>query len=391
MVGAYFHPLTAPTGAVYVFEKPPDGWVNNTETQKLSAGDGEAGDFFGFSVSLEGDSAVFGARLDNNENGDAAGAAYVFQRAGGSWIEKAKLTTSDGVAGDALGEAVAMGQHFEVVGTVQDDSGTGSAYLFEEPAGGWTDTTETEKFTASDGATGDHFGQSVSVDEPHVLVGAPNKDGDSGAGYAYWWPGPIPPSTPPAGQDVAKNRYVSFDPVVPEATAFRLTITDMDYFPGCVGQQYWVGEPTEAAEDPGVWIARLTGTGFYSDSWPASVHVGDVGILPVATYEVEATVDGVHFSPPLELATIAQPAPKYWGDVVGMLEGDGWTGPNGVVNMDDVVGAVQKFKKLETAPHLTWVDVDAEEPNAVLNMTDIFRIVQGFKGEPYPFSAPAPL
>ena len=57
--------------------------------------------------------------------------------------------------------------------------------------------------------------------------------------------------------------------------------------------------------------------------------------------------------------------------------------------MDDVMAAVQKFKKLDTAPHLTWMDIDGQEPNVTLNFSDIQMIVEGFKGQPYPFSDPA--
>ena len=112
-------------------------------------------------------------------------------------------------------------------------------------------------------------------------------------------------------------------------------------------------------------------------------------MVPVATYEVRATQDGGTFTTGLEIGTIARPTPKYWADGVGVLEGAAWTAPNGVVNMDDVVAAVQKFQQLDTAPTLTWVDVDGEVPNGVLNFGDIQMIVDGFKGEPYPFSDPA--
>ena len=90
----------------------------------------------------------------------------------------------------------------------------------------------------------------------------------------------------------------------------------------------------------------------------------------------------------LELETILEPSGKSWGDVVGEFLALEWSGPDGIVNMDDVMAAVQTFQELPSAPPLSWVDVDEEVPNLVLNMTDILRIVQGFKGEPYPFRAP---
>ena len=168
----------------------------------------------------------------------------------------------------------------------------------------------------------------------------------------------------------------------------RVDLTASTYFPEATGMLGWVGEPFEASEEPGVWVARVVDTPFYSDSWPVVVHLGACEIVPVATYEIRSTWDGVSFSMPLAIETIARPTPKYWADCVGVFDGDAWTGPNAVVCMDDVMAAVQKFKKLDNAPPLTWVDIDGEEPNVTLNFGDIQMIVQGFQGVAYPFSDP---
>ena len=183
-----------------------------------------------------------------------------------------------------------------------------------------------------------------------------------------------------------KNRYLPFVPGGgTEPVAYQITLTHSGDFPGSVGQSWWADSP----ESPG--IVRLTDGPVFRD-WsgdPPLIHVGDCPVVPVATFEIRSTPDGVVFSDPVVVPTVGRPGSKQWGDVVGTLEGGSWGWPNGVVNMDDVMAAVQKFQHLPTAPPLVWVDVDGEIPNAVLNFTDIFRIVQGFKGEPYPFSDPA--
>ena len=128
--------------------------------------------------------------------------------------------------------------------------------------------------------------------------------------------------------------------------------------------------------------------GGHFQAWPWST-CGDREIVAAATYLRRATPHEIVFSDPLDLTTFAQPGPKLWGDVVGKKFGVWWNSPNGEVNMDDVMAAVQKFTDDPNAPHLTWVDIDGEEPNVTLNFGDIQMIVQGFKGEPYPFSDPA--
>ncbi|MBU0718016.1 MAG: hypothetical protein KJ749_07195 [Planctomycetes bacterium] len=198
---------------------------------------------------------------------------------------------------------------------------------------------------------------------------------------------------PPGPEDppIRKNRYISFDPNNPDiSVAFQVEMTGSTYFPGSVGILGWVGEPFEAPEDPGVWLAELVDAQPAGRIWSEPlVHLGDCKIVPVATYQIRATVDGIVFSDPLVISTIAQPTPQYWADCVGQMEAGSWTAPNGVVNFDDVSAAVQYFTSAATAPHLTMVDIEPEEPNAVLNFSDIQQIVYAFQGDGYPFSDPA--
>ena len=197
------------------------------------------------------------------------------------------------------------------------------------------------------------------------------------------------PAPPP--HDARKNRYISFDPNSAGPVAFQVEMTASAFFPGSTGILGWVGEPVEAPEEPGLWIAGLEDAAFTSTSWPAVVHLRDCKIIPAATYEIRALVGGDPpvLSGPLVAPTTPDPMPKHWGDVVGPMAGGAWTGPDGFVNMDDVMAAVRKFLHDPTAPHLTWVDVDPDLPDAILDFTDIMRIVQGFKGEEYPFPDPA--
>ncbi len=69
---------------------------------KLTASDAAAFDYFGWSVALSGDTALVGANRADDA-GTSSGSAYVFVRSGTSWTEQAKLTASDGAAGDGFG------------------------------------------------------------------------------------------------------------------------------------------------------------------------------------------------------------------------------------------------------------------------------------------------
>jgi len=172
----------ADSGSAYVFEKDGGTW---TQTAKLTASDGAAGDFFGFSVSMSGDTAVVGALLDDDSGADS-GSAYVFEKDGGTWTQTAKLTASDDAARDSFGDSVSISGDKAVVGARGDDDAgpdSGSAYVFEKDGGTWT---QTAKLTASDGAGGDRFGSSVSISGDKAVVGAAfDNDAGSRSGSAY--------------------------------------------------------------------------------------------------------------------------------------------------------------------------------------------------------------
>jgi nucleoside-specific outer membrane channel protein Tsx len=154
--------------------------------QKLTASDGAAGDLFGRRLAISGGLVVVGAPFDD-DSGDASGSAYVFERSGGGWIEVAKLTASDGAAGDRFGTWVAISGGLVLAGApLDDDDGedSGSAYVFDGSAG-WS---EVAKLTASDGATGDQFGVSVAISGDLAVVGAlfdDDKGDDSGSAYVF--------------------------------------------------------------------------------------------------------------------------------------------------------------------------------------------------------------
>jgi len=172
------------SGSAYVFVREETTW---SEQQKLTASDGEAADFFGYSVSVSGDTIVIGAHGDD-DNGVSSGSAYVFVREETSWTEQQKLTASDGEALDFFGYSVSVSGNTIVVGAVYDDDNgqdSGSAYVFVREETSWS---EQQKLTASDGAVADFFGYSVSVSGDTIVVGAHGDDDngqDSGSAYVF--------------------------------------------------------------------------------------------------------------------------------------------------------------------------------------------------------------
>jgi len=170
------------SGSAYVFTRSGTAW---TQHAKLLPSDGAAFDFFGDSVSIEGDYTIIGAPLDD-DNGDYTGSAYVFIRSGSSWTEQQKLLASDGVADDCFGYSVSISGGYAIIGAFSDDdSENGSAYVFTRSGTVWT---EQVKLIASDGAFKDNFGWSVSIDGDYAIIGSPSDDDNgvnSGSAYVF--------------------------------------------------------------------------------------------------------------------------------------------------------------------------------------------------------------
>jgi hypothetical protein len=192
-------PNTAGGGAAYVFVEPPSGWRDETESAKLTASDGVAGDLLGSSVGIDGQTVVAGADSATVATHAYQGAAYVFSEPVTGWqseTETAKLTASDGVAGDGLGTAVAISGNTILAGAPDEDGRSsvdpGAAYVFVEPTAGWQTMTQTAKLTASDGTTHSAFGSAIALSGSTLALGAPGITPDGhyaqGAVYEYTRP-----------------------------------------------------------------------------------------------------------------------------------------------------------------------------------------------------------
>ncbi len=143
--------------------------------------------YFGSDVAICGNYAVIGAdHYDYMPSySSMAGAAYIFQYTGGTWIEKQKILASDKGYGDRFGHAVDISDSVIVIGVPYEDNdvlgndsmvSAGAVYVFEFNGSTWY---ETQKLVASDRDTSDLFGYSVAVSGNTIVIGALNKKLDS--------------------------------------------------------------------------------------------------------------------------------------------------------------------------------------------------------------------
>ena len=179
VIGAWFDDDHA--GSAYVYRYDGLNWVQEA---KLWASDRAASDLFGWSVDISGEVVVVGAIRDADA-GTFTGSAYIFRFDGSRWVEEQKLLASDYAYWDEFGFSVAISGDVAVIGAIRNDDkdpNCGSAYVFRFDGSRWV---EEQKLLASDGATEDHFGNSVAISGNTAVVGAYLHDNPSNSGAAY--------------------------------------------------------------------------------------------------------------------------------------------------------------------------------------------------------------
>ena len=220
------------SGSAYIFRRTTgtNTWDSGT---KIVASDAAAGDYFGYSVAISGDYAIVGAPWKDNNGAVDSGAAYIFRRTGtNTWDSGTKINPSYAQIYEGFGRSVAISGDYVVVGapsynaayifhrtgTNTWDSGVrvyssdletfnshgssvaisgdyaivgasytitrGAAYIYRRTGTNTWDFGTTIR--ASDSATDDYFGGSVSISGDYAIVGATgNDDSGSASGSAY--------------------------------------------------------------------------------------------------------------------------------------------------------------------------------------------------------------
>jgi len=160
-----------------------------------------AGDAFGHSVAISGDTVVVGASAEDSpgtgvngfegDGADFAGAAYVFVRSGTTWTQEAYLKASNTDPGDRFGLPVAIAGDIVAVGAQYEQSAAtgvdgdqinndaadaGAVYVFVRNGTTWS---QEAYLKASNTEAYDQFGCSVAMSGETLVVGAYGEDSGS--------------------------------------------------------------------------------------------------------------------------------------------------------------------------------------------------------------------
>jgi hypothetical protein len=167
------------SGKAYVFVRSGTSW---SQQAGLLPNDIAQNDFFGFSVSIYNNTIVVGAN-GKDASGIDSGKAYVFVRSGTSWSQQAGLLPNDIAQNDFFGYSVSIYNNTIVVGANVKNNNSGKAYVFVQSGTSWS---QQAGLLPNDISIGDQFGQSVSIYNNTIIVGAPRKDASgNSSGKAY--------------------------------------------------------------------------------------------------------------------------------------------------------------------------------------------------------------
>ncbi len=187
--------LAPGSGAAYVFTRSGTTWSQQSylKASNTEAGDhfgvtlAISGATIAVAASVEGSDAtgVNGNQANNSALG--SGAAYVFTRSGTTWSQQAYLKASNTEAGDRFGYSLAISGNTVAVGAIFEDSNaigvngdqannlapnSGAAYIFTRSGTTWS---QQAYLKASNTDIGDCFGCTVNVSGDMVVVGATNE------------------------------------------------------------------------------------------------------------------------------------------------------------------------------------------------------------------------
>ena len=187
---------TAMAGGIYDFNYAGAAWIfvrsNGSWSQQgfklygLDAGEG-ANQGWSVALSFDGNTAIMGGRGDNGE----AGAAWVFIRINGVWSQEGgKLvgTGASGSAGQGQSVAISADGNTAVLGGPGDSLGAGAAWVFARSGGTWIQ--QGDKLVGSGAINGDYGsnqGESVALasDGNTLMTGGPVDDSGAGAAWAF--------------------------------------------------------------------------------------------------------------------------------------------------------------------------------------------------------------
>ena len=173
--------ISSETNTVYIFEKADPGTWEEVDQLKIQALSPSAN--FGQAISVDGDIMAIGAPgpmvSRRNPQPTEIGAVYIFSRQDGNWVQTSQLSGHH--AGDGFGTSIAIEGNSIFVGAPYEEN-TGVVHEFIKSSDDWTKNRE---FRLPNGSPDDNFGRSVIWRKNQLLVSSPGYNVGEGSVFLF--------------------------------------------------------------------------------------------------------------------------------------------------------------------------------------------------------------
>ncbi|WPD22486.1 MAG: thrombospondin type 3 repeat-containing protein [Candidatus Electrothrix scaldis] len=186
--GQYEYEYPHSSGDAYIYNLSLGTW------DKLNVVDADADDMFGSSLSLNGDTVAVGVPGPwDGDNSRKFGAVYIFTRSGDTWIQQQRIIAPDGAVGDRFGASISIDGNTVAIAAPEEEGGGlsqsyyhGSVYVFTRSGTVWELQQKIPEYSAFFGNyNDDSFGSSVSLSGDTLVIGSY----DQAAAYVYIYSG----------------------------------------------------------------------------------------------------------------------------------------------------------------------------------------------------------
>jgi uncharacterized protein (TIGR03437 family) len=171
-------------GAAWVFIRITGTWVQQGNKLVGTGATGPAAQGFSAALSSDGNTAIIGGNADNAN----AGAAWVFTRSDGIWTQQGSKLVGTGAVGPAAqGYSIALSGDgaTALVGGNADNGNAGAAWVFTNAGGGWTQQGNKLVGTGALGSSNQGNSVALSGNGNTALVGGPADNSNAGAGWVF--------------------------------------------------------------------------------------------------------------------------------------------------------------------------------------------------------------
>jgi hypothetical protein len=263
-------------GAAWVFIRSGGLWSQQGAKLVGSGAVGSALQGFSVALSADGNTAIEGGPQDNA----VTGAAWVFTRSAGVWTQQGAKLIGSGVIGigrQSYSVALSADGNTALSGGYTDNGDAGAAWLFTRIDGVWIEGPKLVGFGAT-GSAAQGYSVALSADGYTAVAGGPFDNTNAGAAWVFASPRIARIGTYNAGQwylDVNGNGIWDGDP--PDIGASNFGWSGATYV---TGDWNGDGHSKMGVYSDGFWYLDYTGTGgksyvTYTFGW------NDPNVIPV--------------------------------------------------------------------------------------------------------------